>query len=121
MNIFRAFLKTLIPEIAGGLTAKLEALGVTMTFAQADATDLDESRLGFAGRVMKNAETRVAEIMAKIRGTIDVDASLIEGLKKIFRNKITILPVYEVDRLVGVLRDTDLFLAVIDILQQENR
>ena len=113
---FRSFLKTLIPELAGGLSAKLAALGVSMTFAQADASELDESRLGFNARVVKNAETHVKNIMLKVRGTIDADASLMDALKAIFRNKISVLPVYEGDELVGVIRDTDLFLAVADIL-----
>lgn len=116
---FRSFLKTLIPELAGGLSAKLAALGVSMAFAQADASNLDESRLGFHARVLKNAETAVRDIMLKIRGTIDAEASIMDALKEIFRNKISVLPVYEGDKLVGVLRDTDLFLAVTDILEQE--
>ncbi len=115
---FRSFLKTLIPELAGGLSAKLAALGVSMTFAQADASDLDESRLGFNARVVRNAETNVKDIMLKIRGTIDADADLMDALKEIFRNEVSVLPVYEGDRLMGVLRDTDLFLAVTDILEQ---
>jgi len=40
------------------------------------------------------------------------------GLKKMFRNKINVLPVYKDDKLVGVLRDTDFFLAVADILEE---
>ena len=56
--------------------------------------------------------------MLKIRGTIDADADLMDALKEIFRNEVSVLPVYEGDRLMGVLRDTDLFLAVTDILEQ---
>ncbi|MBW1751816.1 MAG: CBS domain-containing protein [Deltaproteobacteria bacterium] len=115
---FNSFLVTLIPEIAGGLSAKLEALGVSIAFAQADAASLDEARLGFKARVIKNADTKVRDIMLKIRGTIDAGDSLMAGLKKMFRNKITVLPVYENDKLVGVLRDTDFFLAVTDILEE---
>jgi len=114
---FRNFLEVLIPEIAGGLSAKLASLGVSIAFAQADSASLDESRLGFNARVLKNAETKVRDIMLRIRGTIDADASLMDGLKKVFRGKITVLPVYDGDKLVGVLRDTDLFLAVTDILE----
>ena len=73
--------------------------------------------LGFKARVIKNAETKVRDIMMKIRGTIDADESLMNGLKKMFRNKITVLPVYENDKLVGVIRDTDFFLAVTDIIE----
>ncbi len=115
---FKSILETLIPEIAGGLSAKLAALGVSIAFAQADAADLDETRLGFRARVIKNAETKVSDIMLKIRGSIDADASVMDGLKKMFRNKITKLPVYEGGKVVGVLRDTDLFLAVTDVLEE---
>jgi CBS domain-containing protein len=116
---FRSFLETLVPEIAGNLSEKLEAMEVSVTFAQADAAALDESRLDFNARVIKNAETKVRDIMLKVRGTIDADARLLDGLKKMFRNKITVLPVYEGKKLVGVLRDTDLFLAVADILEEK--
>ena len=115
---FRSFLRTLIPEIVGGLSAKLEALGVSIAFAQADAASLDESRLGFNARVIKNAETKVRNIMLKVRGTIAADASLMEALKMMFRNKIIMLPVFEGEKLVGVLRNADLFLAVTGILEE---
>lgn len=114
---FKSFLEAMIPEIAGGLSAKLSALGVSIAFAQADAEKLDESRLGFRARVIKNAEAKVRDIMLKVRGTIDADARLIDGMKQMFRNKIIVLPVYEDGKLVGVLRDADLFLAVADVLE----
>ena len=115
---FRSFLRTLIPEIAGGLSEKLTSLGVSMTFAEADAWSLDESKVDFNARVLKNAETKVSDIMLKIRGTIEADDSLMDALKMIFRKKITVLPVCDGEKLVGVLRDTDLFLEVTDILEQ---
>jgi CBS domain-containing protein len=113
---FRSILKVLVPEIAGGITARLEALGVSIAFAQADTPDLDEARISFRARVLKNAETKVADVMLKIKGVIDVDADLLEALTMIFTNKITVLPVYEKSKLVGVVRDSDLFLVVADIL-----
>ncbi len=113
---FKSILAVLIPEIAGGLTAKLEALGVSIAFAQADSPDLDEARLSFRARVIKNGETPVRDVMLKIRGSVQADASLLDALKAIYVNKITVLPVYEGDELVGVLRDSDLFLLVADIL-----
>lgn len=115
---FKSILAVLIPEIAGGITAKLEALGVSMAFAEADAADLDESRAGFRARVIKNAETRVGKVMLKVRGTIDADAGLLDALKMIHQNKITVLPVYDAGKLAGVLRDSDLFLCVADILME---
>ncbi len=116
---FNAILKTLIPEVAGGITQRLAAAGVSAAFAEADASSLDDANLGFRARIRKNAQAKVTDIMLKIRGTIQADASLMDALKTIFRNKITKLPVYEGDRLVGVLRDADLLLAVHNILEEE--
>ncbi len=115
---FRSILRVLVPEIAGGITRKLEALGVSIAFAQADTPDLDDARSSFRARVLKNAETKVADVMLKNQGTIDVDADLMDALSIMFANKITVLPVYEGDKLVGVVRDSDLFLAVADILRE---
>jgi len=117
---FRSILRVLIPEVAGGLTEKLERLQVSIVFAEKDALDLDESRANFRQRVIKNAQVKVGDIMLKIRGTIQADATLLEALKLIFRKKITKLPAYDGDKLVGVLRDTDLFLAVADILTESH-
>lgn len=115
---FKSILRVLIPEIAGGLTARLEALGVSMAFAQADATSLDEARLSFRARVIKNAETKVADAMLKIKGTIHADADLMEALTLLYMNKITVLPVYDGDKVVGVLRESDIFLTVAEILME---
>lgn len=115
---FRSILRVLIPEIAGGLSAKLEALGVSIAFAQAGAVDLDEARSSFRARVLKNADTPVSEVMLKIRGTIAAEADLMEALKTLYRNKVSVLPVYDGDKLVGVLRESDLFLTVAGILAE---
>lgn len=115
---FRAILKVLIPEVAGGLTEKLEALGVAVALAEGDAAPLDEAHAGFYARVRQNAQVRVKDIMLKVKGTIDADDNLLKALKLMFKNKITKLPVHEAENLVGVVRDTDLFLAVADILAE---
>ena len=57
--------------------------------------------------------------MLKIKGTIQAETSLIDALKLLFKNKITMLPVYEGDSIIGIVRDTDLFLAVADILYED--
>lgn len=115
---FRSILSVLIPEVAGGLSKKLASLSVSVAFAEADSISLDEARAGFNARVIKNASIQVRDMMAKVRGTIQADDDLIDALKLLFRNKITKLPVYEGDRLIGIIRDTDLFLAVADILAE---
>lgn len=115
---FRSILKVLIPEIAGGLTDKLEAFGVSLAFAQADSPDLDEARASFRARVLRNSDTKVRDVMLKVKGTIGADADLIDALKLLYQNRITMLPVYEGTKLVGVVRESDLFLAVADILME---
>ena len=115
---FRGILRVLIPEVAGGLTSRLESIGVSIAFAQADANSLDETRATFAARVAQNAQTRVGEVMMKVRGTIQADTGLMEALKLIFQNKITKIPVYEGRKLIGIVRDTDLFLEVADLMTE---
>ncbi|MFH0825256.1 MAG: CBS domain-containing protein [Pseudomonadota bacterium] len=113
---FRSILQVLIPEVAGGVTAMLESLGVSIAFAQADTPDLDEARAGFRARVIRNAETKVKDVMLKVEGTVDADADLMKALKLMYQNKLTVLPVYDGKKLVGVVRQSDLFLTVADIL-----
>jgi CBS domain-containing protein len=115
---FRSILQVLVPEIAGGITARLEALGVSIAFAQADSSNLDEAAAGFRARVIRNGDAKVREVMLKVRGTIQADADLMEALKLMHANRITVLPVYEEHKLVGVVRESDLFLTVADILME---
>jgi CBS domain-containing protein len=113
---FPCILRALMPEIAGKLSDKLDALGLSIAFAEADAHDLDEARAGFKQRVLQNARTKVGDVMLKLRGHIDADAELMEALKLMHKNKVTVIPVFEGDAVVGVLRDSDLFLATASIL-----
>jgi CBS domain-containing protein len=116
---FRSILKTLIPELAGSLGQKISALGVSIAFAEADAPHLDESEAGFVERVRKYSETKVSDMMLKIHGKgIEADSRLIDGLRMMYKLKVTVLPVYDGEKLVGVLRDSDLFLATANILAQ---
>ena len=113
---FQCILGALIPEIAGKLSDKLAALGLSIAFAEADAHDLDATRAGFKERVIENSSTKVGDIMHKLRGHIDSGDNMIKALKLMHRNKVTVLPVYEGDKVVGVLRDSDLFIATANIL-----
>lgn len=115
---FKSILKVLIPEIAGGISGKLSALGISIAFAEVDAHHMDTARHGFRSRVRQNAQTRVGDVMLKLRGSIDAEAGFLDALKMIYRNKITVLPVYEGNNLVGVLRDSDLFLAAANVLME---
>ena len=113
---FQSIMRALMPEIAGKLSDKLEALGLSIAFAEANASDLDDARAGFKERVLQNAMTKVGDIMLKLRGHIDADADLMKALKLMHKNRVTVLPVLEEETVVGVLRDSDLFLATANIL-----
>ncbi len=113
---FKSIIEALVPEIAGGIATRLQSAEISIAFAQADALDLDEARASFRARVIRNAETKVKDIMLKVRGTIQADADLMDAIKLMYRNKITVLPVYEDKKLIGVVRESDLFLAVADVL-----
>lgn len=115
---FSSILAALIPEIAGGITAKLESIGISLAYAEAASTDLDETHLSFRARVKKNAETKIDHVMLKIKGSIEAESTVLEALKLIYRNNISILPVYESGELVGVIRDSDMFLVVAEILTE---
>jgi CBS domain-containing protein len=60
---------------------------------------------------------KVSDIMLKVKGVIDAEADLEEGLQTIVQNKISILPVYDGDKAVGLIRDTDIFLAMTEDLE----
>jgi CBS domain-containing protein len=61
----------------------------------------------------------VKDIMLKVKGAIDASASVEEGLTTMIQNKISVLPVYDGEIPVGVVRDTDIFLAITDSLEKE--
>jgi len=96
-----------------GISEKLRSLQVSIVFAERDIPELDEAHADFVARV------RMAkDVMLKVRGTIEANATLLDGLKLLFKNKINKLPVYDNGNLVGIVRDTDLFLAVAEILAE---
>ena len=63
---------------------------------------------------------KVKDIMLKVKGAIDASATVEEGLKTIVQNKISVLPIYDGNKAVGVVRDTDIFLAITDSLERES-
>ncbi|MBC8413122.1 CBS domain-containing protein [bacterium] len=113
---FQCIMRVLMPEIAGNLSDKLDTLGLSIAFAEADAHDLDEAKTGFRDRIIQNAGTKVGDVMLKLRGHINADSEILEALKLMHKNRVTVLPVYDGEKIVGVLRDSDVFLATAAIL-----
>ena len=113
---FRSILKTLIPEISGGLSKKLEALGVSIAMAEGGLNEEDNRKHDFRARVKDNSATKVKDMMLKIRGQLKSTDTIYDALKVMHKNKCTVLPVFEGNSIVGVIRDSDLFLAMAEIL-----
>jgi CBS-domain-containing membrane protein len=97
---FRTILEALIPNIAEELTEKLT----------------DHAKTGFMERVVLNAGVKVGDIKRDFKGSLNVDDDLLEAVKVMHRNKAVVIPVFkEGAKLVGVIRDSDLFLAVVSV------
>ena len=114
---FRRIIEVLIPECSEKLRKRLEDLGLALMSVRSTSDHPDEAGFQFRDRVLKNAQTRVRDIMLKTRGATQADADLLEAIKIKCSNKLTVLPVYDGKRLVGVLRDVDVFLAIAEILR----
>ena len=115
---FRRIIEVLIPECSDKLRKKLEDLGLALMSIRSPLEDLEEAGAKFKNRVMQNAQTKVADIMLKTRGSVQLDAELLEAIKIKCSNKLTVLPVYNGNKLVGVLRDVDVFLNIAEILRK---
>lgn len=112
---FASILKVLVPEVAGTLSQKIQALEVSVVFAEAGIEKMDISQADLKARVEQNAQVKVKQIMLPSRVNVEAETDVLSALKLIFRKKITKLPVVENGKLVGVVRDADLFMVVADI------
>jgi len=109
----QSILKTLIPEISSSFSEKLSSLEISVALSEGNTADRNEITANLAERVLLHGEKRVGDMMLKIRGKgLQSDDFLVQGLKTMHRLKVTVMPVYEGSKLVGVLRDSDLFLTV---------
>ena len=114
---FQCILELLVPEITGNFPAKVHALWDALgTVSKSHA--LEDPKLALRARIMKNAEKRVGDVMFRIKAAIMIDADVLEALMVLCQNKISILPVYEGDQLLGVVRDSDLFLKIAEMLEK---
>jgi CBS domain-containing protein len=113
---FQDVIRGLIPEIAGGFPDKLRALWNSLGAAGAMSGFPEDAEQDLKARVMRNAERPLGEFMQKLKGAISADADVLEALITLREAKVSALPVYDGDQPVGVIRDSDLFLKIADIL-----
>ncbi len=117
---FRRIIEVLIPECSEKLRERLEDLGLALISVRSPVDHTGEPRWPLRDRALKNAQTTVRDVMLKTRGMAQADDDLLDAIKIKCSNKLTVLPVYDGERLVGVLRDVDVFLAIAQILRQES-
>ena len=116
---FRTILEALVPGRVAELGQKLDSLLKQAALAEAGLQDSAEVTQDFTEKVVALGKTRVKDVMLEIRGTIQADENLLTAIRMKCRKNLTVLPVYQEDRLVGVLRDVDLFLAMADVLRSD--
>lgn len=114
---FRTILDALVPGRFAELGQKLDSLLKQAALAEAGLQDFAEVTQDFTDKVLALAKIRVRDVMLEIRGTIQADENLLNAVRMKCRKNVTVLPVYHEDKLVGVLRDVDLFLAVADVVR----
>lgn len=113
----KMILKVLIPEVTGGVGEKFSIQAVSVAFAEADAVSHDETRSAFLARVRRNSEKKVSEIMKKIDVSLQAEDYIFKAISLFMNRNIESVPVYDHNnRLVGVLRDRDIFILITHLL-----
>lgn len=118
---FQCVIRVLVSEVAASsmpdrVHALWDALGQVSRTAP-----VDDAKFGLAARLLKNARRPISDVIVKIRKTISPEADLLEALMALAENSASVLPVYDGDRLVGIVRDLDLFARIADIAQSLNK
>lgn len=116
MLSFRKILRSLVPEALGKFSERLRALGISAAFAQAGFEELTTARAEFSERVVEEASMQVKEIMTTVHGGVQIDTPLPEAIRIKFKEDLQVVPVYRGDKLIGILRDVELFLALAEVL-----
>ncbi|MGA8261208.1 MAG: CBS domain-containing protein [Arenicellales bacterium] len=80
---------------------------------------LTQRDLQLAARHYLEAEVEVSEVMHTPVVTVGPDDLLVSAARLMTANRIGGLPVVKEGRVVGVLTETDLFRALIDLLEQD--
>jgi CBS domain-containing protein len=105
-------------DIIKGLEPRL--LYEKITLAQAEG-ELPGSLRGLFGPELQRASQRpVSEFMKPNEATINADDSIAKALFLMIREKVSRLPVLQDDKLAGMIRLSDLFIEISDIVLGDN-
>ena len=114
---FRRICEALVPQTVAALTETVDRFGLGSTFRESGFDEISAESAGFNEKVLQEGQLKVNEIMLPIKGTIDVDSGLLNAIRIKCKNKLTVLPVYDGGRLVGVLRDVELFMTIAEVFR----
>ena len=103
-------IRGLIPKTLQGTIAKLRAA----IDLEAAVASLEADISGPA--VKEAAETQVSEVMSPIKATVDVGDSLAKALLLMLKEDIIRVPVMEEQKVVGMVRRSDIFQEVADFV-----
>ena len=103
-------IRGLIPRTLQGTIAKLRAA----IDLEAAVASLEADISGPA--VKEAAETQVSEVMSPIKATVDVGDSLAKALLLMLKEDIIRVPVMEEQKVVGMVRRSDIFQEVADFV-----
>ena len=70
--------------------------------------------------MLESGKLKVKDIILNVKATIDANAGLEDGFKTIVQKKLGVQPIYDGDKAVGLIRDTDIFLTITDNLEEGN-
>jgi CBS domain-containing protein len=99
-------------RLVGILTLRDLVKGLKPEFLQGEvpfAAEIDEL---LGPDFKKQAERPVSEVMAPVKASVQADDSLLKALYLIIKENVGTLPVLEEDRVLGMVRLTELFLEV---------
>ena len=103
-----------LPVIDGGQLLGIVTFGDVRAVSASDTDGLSSYELN-----MVLASMPVSEVMTADPITIEPEASLYYAAKKMLENKVSGLPVVSEEQIVGIITETDIFRAMMAILEDE--
>ena len=110
-------------RLAGILTIRDLLKGLQFDFLQGEVPVPAAATMGdlLGPDIKQQAERPVKEVMSPIKASVQADASLVQALFAIIKENVGTVPVLEDDKVVGMVRLTELFLEISrEILKKTN-